>query len=110
MKFEAAILELRKGKKITSSEMTLKLHKLGELQVHSNIINSHHIMNLVVNDDWEVLEEPGKTFPEVFDAFKKYKKIRRKCWDDNNFMEKEERLIDLNENDLLANDWEVIDD
>lgn len=113
MKFEDALAELRKGKQITSSEITLKLYDSGELYVNSNIINSHHVMHLIVHDKWEVLEEPGKTFPEVFESFKNGKIIKRKIWENDWFIHADDKVkgvVDLDVDDLLANDWMVCDD
>ena len=101
MKLEDAIIELRKGKRIrlTSSEYIIfsLTDDLGY------VLNAHEL----ISEKWEVVEEPGKTFPEVFEAFKEGARIKRKNWDGFiNYFE----FRNLKSEDLLATDWEIIDD
>lgn len=109
MKFEEALVELRKGKSIKR-----KCH-INYLSLKSPI-NTRVLLIDILNDlnDWEVLEEPGKTFPEVFEAFKEGKNIRRKSWVIGSFIcEKKYSEIGWNygsgmiPSDLLATDWEI---
>ena len=97
MRFEEALIELRKGKKIS----------LGIWMYSIESIKDDSAINLsfkeLFSEDWEVLEEPGKTFPEVFEAFKDGKHIRRKKWP------LEDRMSKSSRDDLLATDWEIID-
>lgn len=105
MKFEEVLIELRKGKIIKRS--------IWNNHVLSNNINNMNNMLYVedlLSDDWEVLEEPGKTFYEVFQAFKEGKKIKRKCLSANTYLTKNDCYYNLNAKDLLATDWEIIND
>lgn len=103
MKFEDALQELRKGKSIQSPSDIYTLEEIKKDQGIEIDIDD------LFSDKWKIYEEPGKTFPEVFEDFKNYKKVRRKYWPDNYFIEKDERLHELGQQDLLANDWEIID-
>lgn len=107
MKFEEALVELRKGKKIK-----LPSWKKYWLELfNENIIKIS--LEEILSECWEIVEEPGKTFPEVFEAFNKGKKIRRKDWirdprEHGNLMKSDggKKIYIF---DLLATDWEIID-
>lgn len=101
MKFEEALAELRKGKKIK------RRNHENFVSIRSPIHTAVHLID-ILNDlnDWEVMEEPGKTFPEIFEAFKEGKTIRRKSWYPKGFTGNNDRYIDTE--DLLATDWEVV--
>lgn len=111
MKFEEALQELRKGKKIKCigkgdfiSLETLKNYDLP----------SFFRCDLVMDGEWEVIEEPGKTFPEVFEAFKEGKYVRRKEWSTDNYLpykrlNNQTLAFQFHPKDLLAKDWEIID-
>ena len=100
MKFEEALKEYRNGKKIDVSEsnkVKFLEGKIWELQKLFDL-------------DWVVIEEPGKTFCEVFEDFKKGKKIRRKWWHESSYISKNGGLGIFSSNDALSNDWEVVDE
>lgn len=104
MKFEEALPLWKKGKMIRLS--TWPLFKfLPMIEICDTFSFSS---SCLFSDDWEVLEEPGKTFPEVFEAFKEGKKIRRKKWGYVVYSQRDQ-LDALNHFDILATDWEVIE-
>ncbi len=81
--------------------------------------SSRHSYNLIYLDknsdmlaeDWEVIEEPDKTFQEVFEAFKNGKYIRRKSWEDYELFHREYLECGVNliiAEDLLASDWVIL--
>jgi hypothetical protein len=102
MKFELALTELRKGKtiKLSSSDYTI-------LNLEENLGYVLHASQLV-GDDWEIIEEPGKTFPEVFEAFKEGKKIRRKSWE-KGLSNAKDRTLHIWVEDILSTDWEIVE-
>jgi hypothetical protein len=70
-----------------------------------------------IEKNGEVIEEPGKTFDQVFEDFKNGKNIRRKVWNKEYNLHKHYQLIkDENYNlklpifssDLIEDDWEVV--
>lgn len=105
MQFEEALIELRKGKKIRHS-----FFEEGKfLDIH-NVLMDNIPGSYILCEQWSIHEEPGKTFPEVFEAFKEGKKIRRKEWMHSMYFKRDDRLItDLNHVDLLATDWIVLE-
>lgn len=104
MKFEEALVELRKGKKIRkvlwlfTQYMDLKNYKQFFFDAEE-----------VLNSEWELYQEPGKSFPEVFEAFKSGKFIKRKEWENKHLFGSEMSSIHLSYKDVLATDWEIID-
>lgn len=105
MKFEEALVELRKGKRIKRKCHRNYIYKSDPVPSNRYIF----IMDILNDlDDWEVKEEPGKTFPEVFEAFKEGKNIRRKSWKEGHICACHINKYFINE-DLLATDWEVIE-
>lgn len=109
MKFEEAIIEYRKGNKIKRNNGMMKQW------LYKEIIDSHDLIfdisfNDIVAEDWEVLEKTGKTFPEVFEAFKDGQKIRSKRWVNNWYYIQisDTGDLELDVEDLLANDWEIL--
>ncbi len=58
-------------------------------------------------EDWMVFN--GKTLKEVLDDFYAGKSIRRKSWYQEYVLGLYSKNFELNYNDLMANDWEVID-
>lgn len=101
MKFEEALIELRKGKKIKR-----KAHE--NYISYKSPIETEVILIDILNDldDWEVYEEPGKSFTEVFEALKSGKFIKRKEWIDGISCKEEGYLSITN---LLCTDWEIIE-
>lgn len=115
MKFEDALKALREGKKITCLSLgcEITLNDMGTLYVMSREItfDDGDLLNQIIFGEWHFVEEPGKTFPEVFEAFKKGKKIRRKSW----VNEHSYRIIASDEDyisclDLGADDWIMCDE
>lgn len=103
MKFEEALVELRKGKKIRNklwgSSFFISLEKRFNTNFDYNFIH----------EDWEAIEKPGKTFDQVFEEFKEGKKIRRISWDEDHYMKLHDlESCDCNIVDIIENDWEVI--
>lgn len=115
MKFEEALAELRKGNKgIASANFSIKLSDLGEIStLFKTGSNFGDAANEIVNGNWELLEEPGKSFPEVLEGFKEGKKIRRKSWPDHSWISKHEIRNNYIKNslfnDFLEKDWEIIE-
>lgn len=111
MKFEEALLELRKGKKIVSIEFPrLEFNLSGLYELSYTVpsgISSFSVIETMIKGDWEVLESPGKTFSEVFEAFKEGKSIRRKLWTGGLYVINKENNNQVMPNDLLATDWEI---
>lgn len=101
MKFEEALQELRKGKPIHRKCNPFHYYSLLSLEKDCDMLA----------EDWEIMEEPGKTFPEIFEAFKEGKKVRRRYWVSSiNYIEKsDDDNFTLNAKDLLATDWEIIE-
>lgn len=107
MKFEEALVELRKGKKIKR----ICFYESLSLDIIKKEETLKIMISDILQDDWIIEEKPGKTFPEVFEAFKKGKSIRRKSW-----VVITERVLTkgcegniINSFDLEANDWEIIE-
>lgn len=104
MKFEEAIRELRNGNTIRRKSWPV----LGCIQplllTSSKVTFDYECLHA---DDWEVLEEHGKTFPEVFQAFKEGKKIKRKSWISISFIEND--VMSIYGEDLLATDWMLVE-
>jgi len=109
MKFEEAIYYFKQGS-------TIKRHKWPSYDVF--YINEKEVTKYALSkedylaDDWEIvpkIEKPGKTFLEVFEAFKEGKKIRRRYWDECMFFHRDGNPydIELDEDDLLGTDWEI---
>lgn len=119
MKFEEALVELRKGKEISSRGISLKvINDLIGFSDYPYETTPISIINTIFHSQWEVLEKPGKSFDQVLEAFKEGKSIHRKSWKDkiklNNKGWTDSRTIftddyDLSIEDILATDWEVID-
>ena len=102
MLFEDALKELRNGKSIRRS-IWMKVYKYSLLSDDDGFLMSKYDL---LQEDWEVVEEPGKTFPEVFEAFKEGKKIKRKAW--NRYLQN--NMFDtFHMSDLLANDWIIVE-
>lgn len=100
MRFEEALIELRKGKKIR--------RKFKEFITVLYLKDSYITYDDLFAEDWEVIEEPGKTFPEVFESFKDGKRIRRKIWWEGQakgMISTKPGTISID--DLLATDWEI---
>lgn len=99
MKFEEALAELRKGRLISIDGVEFfHLRQNFSIEFYPHWFDS---------DRWEVIEEPGKTFDQVFEAFKEGKTIRRKSNHPSQLWNKQ--ICFLYPDDLLANDWEVIE-
>lgn len=103
MKFEEALVELKKWKSI-KRKLWINGERIGFMKKSGNFNVSYEELHA---DDWEVLEEPGKTFPEVFDAFKAGKFIRRKGWLSKRDLVNKDSVIYAWE--ILATDWMVIE-
>ena len=106
MKFEDALRELRNGKKIRRESW--KIHGI----MHPLLPNTKLCVDYECfhAEDWEIIEEPGKTFPEVFEAFKEGKLIKRKSWPSEYFCCSEMNSNHLSHIDLIATDWMICDD
>ncbi len=124
MKFEEALVELKKGNASLRTEWNdgsiLDIYGGGIVRIiHPNEkYNYYTLIPLRFDDieanDWFLYEEPGKTFDQVFEAFKKGKSIRRKEWLEydetkNMHFQISEVYTKLNSQDLLETDWEVIE-
>jgi hypothetical protein len=114
MRFEEALIELRKGKKIvcvSREGMRLHISDYDELSVITKPnFTSFECMELIVKGEWFIEEEPGKTFPEVFEAFKEGKKIKRKVWEEIYFhIDKDIFFECITPRDLIEDDWEIIE-
>jgi hypothetical protein len=116
MKFEEALVELRKGKKVRCKDYRLSIKKTLdnyiEFEEYGHSLSHVELINIIFSIQWEVVEEPGKTFPEVFEAFKEGKTIKRKEWinDISIFQKDLKNHVDyLLAKDLLATDWQVIE-
>lgn len=106
MQFEEALAELRKGKIIYLRHV----HKKVELNPDGNFMANFSLDDIFYGE-WDIKEEPGKTFPEVFEAFKEGKKIKRKAWIHYAFIRKINDAVDsLTIADLLATDWIILED
>lgn len=107
MKFEEALVELRKGKEIRLSIWIDKYKRVNKNGIYQS--NDSLSMYELMSNDWEIYEEPGKTFLEVFEAFKEGKKIRRKEWPFKAFI----HICNIQDyaefRDIFCNDWEVIE-
>lgn len=104
MKFEEALVELKKWKSIRR-KLWINGERIGFMKKSGNFNVSYEELHA---DDWEVLEEPGKTFPEVFEDFKEGKKIKRKHWISCDYLSKDSNICGTSVEDLLSTDWEVI--
>ena|ERR1700733_10375833 len=113
MRFEEALVELRKGKNIHCSSglgITFSLSELDELSYTINSsMSSFTVMEAIIKGNWEIVEEPGKTFDQVFDAFTNGKKIKRKFWRSCDYISTTTNICSLSAYDLLSKDWEVIE-
>lgn len=118
MKFEEALVELRKGKEINIKgfsfifSLNLDSNKIVQFTNYGQGHSTIGLITAIVHGEWEIVEKPGKTFAEVFEDFKEGKIIRRKEWGKGCFIckntcYKDEPIINLT--DLLATDWEVIE-
>jgi hypothetical protein len=106
MKFEEALVELRKGKIIYLRHV----HKKVELNPDGNFMANFSLDDMFYGE-WDIKEEPGKTFPEVFEAFKEGKRIKRKCWHVEKYIHNiftSNSTWSLYIDDLLSTDWEII--
>lgn len=111
MKFEEALVELRKGKKIACHSFPDEIFELTD-----NGLIFHEIpISFFILGEWGILEEPGKTFDQVFKEFEQGKKIRRKIWPKDVGISI--KMIITNDDylmaymkDLTEKDWEVISD
>lgn len=112
MKFEEALVELRKGKEIiciSKGGLTLKLDKNSEIKMSSFLeVLDIGIMELIIKGEWIIEYERGKSFPDVFEAFKEGKRIRRKSWIEIIWLSTCSNF-EINNKDLLSIDWEIID-
>ncbi len=102
MKFEEALPDVRKGNKIYVKDWGQDWYDM----FNKNIIKIS--LNQILYCDWQILEEPGKTFPEVFESFKDGKRIRRKIWWEGQakgMISTKPGTISID--DLLATDWEI---
>lgn len=116
MKFEEALVELRKGKKITCISLPgseFSLSDLWEISITlPNGISIFSVIDFIIKGEWFIVEEPGKTFSEVFEAFNEGKKIRRKKWDESfphSYLDNEYGDLSIHTDDLIANDWEIME-
>ena len=104
MKFEEALIYIRQGKKVKLPYWT---------QNHTEMFNENMIyatLNEIIYGLWEIVEEPGKTFDQVFEAFKEGKSIRRKSWPQEFYISLHRKLHNLdNIGELLASDWEILE-
>lgn len=104
MKFEEAFVQYRKGKRIRRNSKEF----ITILYLKDSCITNEDLFA----EDWEVIEEPGKTFDQVFEAFKEGKYIRRKSWINHTILCARWKVsIDefIHTADLLATDWEIIE-
>ena len=114
MKFEEALVELRKGKEISSRGISLKvINDLIGFSDYPYGTTPISIITTIFHSQWEVLEKPGKSFDQVLEAFKEGKKIRRKEWNVGSFMVKSGYSVGwsygMHPSDLIKTDWEVIE-
>lgn len=106
MKFEEALIELRKGKRIKRDCWVFPFYDNEENEEHCGVEIG---IDDILSNDWIVEDKPGKTFPEVFEAFKEGKSIRRKGWANmeyrmNKYIEGD---IFISSKDFLSTDWMI---
>jgi hypothetical protein len=99
MKFEEALVELRKGKNISRFEWGSHKDFL-DLTI-KDILSE----DWVLSENWKSLQKPGKTFDQVFEDFKLGKRIRRNGWDSSHYVSVNDLFLTMES--ILSNDWEV---
>ena len=109
MKFEEALAAFRNGKSIARGTYEDGMH--GGINKNSDC--ELHLIDILA-EDWFIWEKPGKSFPEVFYAFKEGKWIRRKSWETDHYLpfkkiNNQTIGISFFPEELLKNDWEVIE-
>lgn len=112
MKFEDAMKALGNGETL---ELDGWLFNLETIKEDGKMAIPY---NYIISDEWIVHVKPGKTFREVFEAFKDGKKVRRKKWEGCCFLQgsqmnhlhppKAHTTIAVPH--LLENDWEICDE
>lgn len=102
MKFEEALVKLREGNRIKRKNW----HGMG---ISKDDCADELIIKEILSEDWVVIEELGKTFDQVFEAFKNGKNLRRKTWPKEYIFSIRLNSANINKLDLLANDWEILE-
>lgn len=116
-----ALKEVRKGKLVSRTNwfdnIALSISSKSEEIVAYNITATSESAykfteNDIQADNWVIKQyRRSLTFVEAFNEVKNGKKVRRKVWNDDCYITGDTRLNSffLVEEDLLANDWEVIE-
>ena len=86
----------------------------GKIVVHNTCTNEDldylFTAEDVQADNWVIKHfRRPLTFIEAFKEVKNGKKVRRKAWDDDCYIDMDYRLNSLVPSELLANDWEVVE-
>ena len=86
----------------------------GKIVVHNTCTNEDldylFTADDVQADDWVIRNyKRPLTFIEAFKEIKNGKKVRRKAWHEDCYIEGDIRLYTLVASELLANDWEVVE-
>ena len=116
-----AMKEVRNGKTVTRISwfpniVVMLSSETGKIVVHNTCTNEDldYLVTAddVQADDWVIRNyKRPLTFIEAFKKVKNDKRVRRKVWNDDCYITGDTRLNSffLVEEDLLANDWEVIE-
>lgn len=105
MKFEEILPYLKDHANVgIKDKIHISLSKYNEVELTQSL-GTCLIHSILFSNEWS-LEETGKSFPEVLEAFKEGKKIKRKCW--STYLSIATNETYLYRDDLLAKDWEVI--
>jgi hypothetical protein len=109
MKFQEAIYYFKLGSTIKRKKWpSYDVFYINEKEVTKYALSKEDYLA----EDWEIvhkIEEPGKTFPEVFEAFKEWKKIKRKNWRLCDSLSCNLNICVASVDDLLETDWEIIE-
>lgn len=115
-----ALKEVRKGKLVTRKSwfdnIALSISSKSEEIVAYNITATTEIEykfteNDIQADDWVIKHyKRSLTFVEAFKEVKNGKEMKRDSWDDRCYIDGDTRLNSLVEADLIANDWEIINE
>lgn len=114
-----ALKEVRKGKLVSRKNwfdnIALSISSKSEEIVAYNITATSEseykfTENDIQADDWVIKQyRRSLTFVEAFKEIKNGKKVRKKSWFDSSYINGDTPLNCLKIDDLLANDWEVIE-
>lgn len=119
MNFIEAIKEIRNSKLVSRKSwfdnIALSISSKSDEIVAYNISTATEIEykfteNDIQADDWVIKNyKRSLTFFEAFKEIKNGKKVRRKSWFDGSYINGDTQLNCLKIDDLLANDWEIVE-